>query len=456
MSFRCDSISVLDDLLLIAHLNGAQQLLLSETEINNREWIVRDLVGEQLIAQNSKSRKWSVLNQEGTGIIKGFDSIYHQNSLYAALNKEGWWLMDESGKRMNRLPFESLLAGVESQFIAKKNEYWGIFNSALDKRQFKYDSIIHASHVYFVNYLNRWGIMDANESWIVRPEFHEVKSLGEFLIGRKGKGYTIIKPGAFRIQTASIPIDYWNGNLLIKDESGYGLVNNAGDFVVYPSYQNIQSLNNFYVLNQNGQLSIIDSLGKIVIDSSEHIEQVTAYNEDYFVVKKEGRWGFVDNQGRLRISNRYDEARPFYESMAAIKLRNKWGFIDKKEKLVVQPYYDEVTPFENGRSVVRSNDLYGIIDTNGNEVLAIEWQKVERLETGNYLVQDLNGKVGLVNQSGEFILRPAYDDLKDYDDRVIVSRNNSWGVLNYSGEQIFKIIYQDLKIVDNFTMIKQQ
>ncbi|MEQ9009249.1 MAG: WG repeat-containing protein, partial [Ekhidna sp.] len=163
---------------------------------------------------------------------------------------------------------------------------------------------------------------------------------------------------------------------------------------------------------------------------------------------------FVDEQGRLRISNRYDNARVFNEGRAPISLRGKWGFIDYEENLIIQPYYENTSQFIKGLAVVHRNGKSGLIDKNGTEVLELIWKSVHRLNTGNYIVQDINGQYGLVNEDGSFILRPAYDHLSDFENQVVVSKRGAWGVLDYSGQQIYKINHEDVKVVGEFTMIK--
>ncbi|WP_425392964.1 WG repeat-containing protein [Ekhidna sp.] len=456
MKWKCDSLTVSSNGLLAAYLNGAPHLLLkNSTLLKNHDLILKEFIDDHLIIQNSKSRKWSVLNYDGSTIFSGYDSIHSLNDSYAALNEKGWWVISQSGKVKNKLPFQKLKKGDGEQYIIKKNNHWGILNKEIEEvSTFKYDSISLSGDQYVVNYLNRTGLMNREGSWIVRPEYHSIFEFGEFVIGQKGKAYTYFSQGRPSLKTTSRPIEILGSFYLVKNENGYGLLNAYGEYVVYPEYDSIRMVKDHLVLQRNQSLKLITSTGETIISPDESYQEISNFSEGYFVVKKENRWGFVDDKGRLRISNRYDSARSYQEGMAPIMLREKWGFIDKNETLRVQPYYDQVDHFQEGVVVVRQGMKYGLIDMNGREVLELIWKTILRLDSGNYLVQDINGHYGLVDNRGGFILRPAYDYLEDFGGQILVSKNGYWGILDYSGRPIFKINHKAIKVSGDLTMIR--
>lgn len=85
------------------------------------------------------------------------------------------------------------------------------------------------------------------------------------------------------------------------------------------------------------------------------------------LIKREqnGKWGFVDPQGNLRVLYAFDEVRDYAEGLAAVRQGNYWGFIDEKADLVIpfQFHKDGIHPnsatpnkparpliFENGKA----------------------------------------------------------------------------------------------------------
>ncbi|MEO9482512.1 MAG: WG repeat-containing protein [Ekhidna sp.] len=457
LKWQCDSLTMTAQGTLMAYLNGAHHLLLkNSTLLNNHQLVLKEASQNQMIVQNSKTRKWIILKEDGSNVTSTYDSIFSLGSHYACLDEKGWHLLNREGMTINRLPLQSLKLGLTGQFVAKKNNHWGIIDTDQDNATtYKYDSIVPARNEYLVSYLNRWGVLNDKEEWVVRSEFNEVIAVNDLIIGRRGKGYTVHHNGEALYKTIAKPISKIDSHVLVQnDSSKYGLIDSFGNMIVSPEYDSIRSFEGYYELRKDDVISLMTSSGKLIVRAEEAYQEIGGFGEGYFAVKKESRWGFVDDFGRLRISNRYDHVRPFSEGRAAIKLRGKWGFIDKHESLMIQPYYQEVMPFKNGRTIVEADGKFGLVDKAGKEVLELIWKSIHRLRTDNYIVQDMDGRKGLVDEVGSFIFRPAFDHLEDFGNRVLVSKNGAWGVLSYSGNPIFKINHDEIKVMGEFTMVK--
>ena len=456
LKWLCDSLTVTTQGTLMAYLNGAHHLLLkNSTLLNNHQLVLKEASKDQMIVQNSQTKKWSILSETGSEVVSGYDSIFAVGNHYGCVDSKGLHLINKNGQSVNRLPLQDLRPGLNGQFLTKRNNYWGIIGSDQQKVTFKYDSIVTVENRYLISYLNRWGVMNDRLEWVVRSEFNEIISMGDLIIGRRGKGYTIHHKGTALYKTVTRPIKELGTCILVKGDSAkYGLMNSSGEMVVMPQYSSIRLLEGYFELKSESGISLMNSDGKIILKEEEGYQQVSGFSEGYFMVKKENRWGFIDDLGRLRISNRYSGVGPFSEGMAAIKLRGKWGFIDKDERLRIQPYYDRVLTFKNKRTIVQLDGQYGLVDENGREVLELIWKSIHRLNTDNYIVRDKDNRVGLVDEAGSFIFRPSFDYLEDFGDRVLVSKNGSWGVLSYSGNPIFKIKNEEIKVVGDFTMVK--
>ncbi|WP_462247336.1 WG repeat-containing protein [Ekhidna sp.] len=458
LEWRCDSIAVGENGWLIAYLNGAHHLLLeNETLLNNHELILKEVSGSQMIVQNSKTRMWQILDEKGMQVIGGYDSIHSIGGHYGCLDDKGWHLVNNEGDKENRLPLQDLRQGAKGQFLVKRNGHWGILNiSEKGMVTYKYDSIFPSGKDYIVSYLNRWGVLNSEQTWVIRSEYNEIIPMGKLLFGRRGLGYSVHNQENFLYKTISKPVSELDSYILMQGDSAkYGLLNSFGEQIVMPEYDTIRLWSGHLELMKDGYVVLINETGKKILKPEEFYQEVKGFDEDYFVVKKEGRYGFVDLQGRLRISNRYDNARPFHEGLAPIKLRGKWGFINKEEQIKIQPYYQHVTAFKDGRAIVKLGDKYGLIDENGNEVLELNWKSILRLETGSYLVQDIDERYGLVDASGGFIFRPSFDNLEDFGDKVLVSKNGAMGILNYARHPIFKVSYEEVRVNGDFTMIKE-
>ncbi|HEX3231032.1 MAG TPA: WG repeat-containing protein, partial [Pyrinomonadaceae bacterium] len=80
-----------------------------------------------------------------------------------------------------------------------------------------------------------------------------------------------------------------------------------------------------------------------------------------FVIWDErGKFGYMDETGRVVIKPQFDRAFPFTEGLAAVSIGNKAGFIDTSGKVVVPLQYFTAYPFSDGVAAV------SIIEGTGN------------------------------------------------------------------------------------------
>lgn len=78
-----------------------------------------------------------------------------------------------------------------------------------------------------------------------------------------------------------------------------------------------------------------------------------------------GKYGYVDDSGKLRIPVQYDDAHPFYHGLAAASRDKQWGYIDTLGRWVVSPSYDKAYDFNaNGHGEVLSiSDAFNLGDS---------------------------------------------------------------------------------------------
>ena len=63
-------------------------------------------------------------------------------------------------------------------------------------------------------------------------------------------------------------------------------------------------------------------------------------NNKLYAKEIDGKWGFVDNNGNLKIQNEYEKVTEFNEyGFAGIKKDGKWGSINENGEIVQEPVY---------------------------------------------------------------------------------------------------------------------
>ncbi|MBE9577584.1 WG repeat-containing protein [Moraxella sp. K1664] len=95
---------------------------------------------------------------------------------------------------------------------------------------------------------------------------------------------------------------------------------------------------------------------------------VNCLSEGLASVEQNGKWGFIDNTGKVVIPVQYDYVGYFSEGLATVKQNGKFGFIDKTGKVVIPVQYDNAWVFENGKAEVSLNGEFFYIDKTGKRL----------------------------------------------------------------------------------------
>ena len=91
-----------------------------------------------------------------------------------------------------------------------------------------------------------------------------------------------------------------------------------------------------FIVKEGKSYHIVSSKGKDI--GKETFDDAKAFNKDgYAAVEKNGKWGFVDVDGKLVIDCQYDDALSFSSGYAAVKQDDAWGYIDMENTMAIEP-----------------------------------------------------------------------------------------------------------------------
>jgi hypothetical protein len=332
-------------------------------------------------------------------------------------SRKRWIILDSSGKKISAQNYELILPFNGNFFPAKNRGYWGALDtSGKEVIACSYDSLIDQQNKNIVvKFKGKYGIIDLNEKWIVTPQPNRLKLINDSLYFERNSKTTFIK--------------------------------NFSGHIVYFTDNHIESeVNHFVEHLSNGSTWQVGFDGRISerLDQPEEVQKVFPESEGYREILKNGRYGFVDDRGRLRIANRYEAAKEFKQSLAAIMIRGKWGFISKEDKIVIQPVYDDVSSFANGYASVKLKRLFGLIDKNGKLILPIRYESIVVNSPSTFLIKQ-NGLWGLSDVNGRIIVHPKYDQLIDVGNGYIIAgQEYKFGLLTLQGLSTIPMIYDGL------------
>ena len=81
--------------------------------------------------------------------------------------------------------------------------------------------------------------------------------------------------------------------------------------------------------------------------------QFTCWGQELFPVRVDGKYGYIDKSGIVKIKPKYERAFEFSEGLAKVKLNKFIGYINTKGVLVVEAKYKRGTMFSEGLAAVR-------------------------------------------------------------------------------------------------------
>jgi len=337
-------------------------------------------------------------------------------TLEKSIAKSGWSLRDTLGQRKNSKAYDLIRKKEGTIFPVIKNGYWGVINEAgMEIVACVYDSILESrGNLLAVKFKGQYGIISLKEEWLAFPQPHKVRLLNR---DRYFKQHGQV---LFLCSFTGTVLYFTNNPIVVKENYFLESVSTGGTWT-------------------------IDFDGRIVsrqLPPVEATEEIFPSTEGLRGIKKNGRYGFIDDQGRLRIANRYENIKPFSEGLAAIKIRNKWGFINRDEKIIIQPAYEEVSPFEKNYSLIKQNGLYGLLTHEGKLVLPARYQTVTILNNGRLLLT-ANGLQGLADQHGNILLQLKYDSVTDLDNGyVIIQQDGKFGLVTLQGISTIPQVYE--------------
>jgi len=187
--------------------------------------------------------------------------------------------------------------------------------------------------------------------------------------------------------------------------------------------------------------------------------QELAVDMDLFQMKlypviQNGRYGFMNGQGKLMIPAMYNEVGPFQEGLAVVSKDDKFGIIDKKNQEVVDFQYDEILEFVNNRAIVRKDQKYGVIDRLGKLIFPLvfddisytgslyDTQKDEKIRLYDLNFQEVAYVDGVVELSFSQWMsnqHPEYEFIGDLDrasNRAVVKVSGQLNYIDSTGKLI--------------------
>ena len=242
--------------------------------------------------------------------------------------------------------------------------------------------------------------------------------------------------------------------------------------------------NNRIRVKKNNQWSWRYFMGNGKVSGLEQYSAVDVFNEGLALVKRNGKFGYINEAMKEVIPCIYDKADAFMHGIAIVENGGKfgalntkgelvipfdyliladlsmfgptllmaikerlWGVINKKNQVIVPFEYDEVMTM-GGMVTVTKQGKKGLYNHNGQLIVPVVYDDIQHpLMDFTSINVCKNGKWGVLNKVGKEICEPRYDKIDGYGfacGRLAVCRNNKWGFINRNGREVIECVYDEV------------
>lgn len=266
------------------------------------------------------------------------------------------------------------------------------------------------SQSYFTAYKdNKWGVIDAQGNNIIDPSYKEMIIIPNSKIG---------------VFICTYDVNYETGEYKTK-------VLNEKNEKIFENYEKVEAIQNK--------------------DESNNLW----YEKNVLKVQKDGKYGLINLEGKELVNIEYEEivAISGIENSYKIQKDGKYGIIDNEGKKIVEPKYTniEILGKDNKSGFIVSDDTgkYGIIDYSNNQILEIKYDSIQKIYGNDLYVVTNEGNQKLIKKDGTEVLTIGFDEIKQIlssqENAIIFTKSNKYGVMNLSGERLIEPEYDYLK-----------
>jgi len=137
------------------------------------------------------------------------------------------------------------------------------------------------------------------------------------------------------------------------------------------------------------------------------------FKDGIAVVKNDGKFGYITEDGTVLVPCEYDYAFDFADGMANVVKNNKCGYINGSGVLVIPCEYDGATDFWEGAAAVQKDGKWAYINKEGTLLTQFIYDGAGFFNEGFARVQ-VGDSFGYINLLGQEVVPCMYDEQNAY------------------------------------------
>lgn len=438
-----------------------------------------------------KNDTWGIIASSGAWLVEpSLDRIHPVSESCALAERQGkYGFIARNGIMVVEPVYDEAGRFADGLAPCSENGRWGFIDAsgtfAIEPHYAYAFPFVHGSAI--VQEGKKIGVLGTDGTWKLPPVYDSIVSdFGEGLFRTESDfHFGLYSPLAGELASPTFDFMCTEPHQLIAVSRDFlkGLLGRQGKVLLACDYDEIEVDETDLVrLRRNGRWGFYDLANDRLFEP--RYEKIRPFSEDLAAVSSNGRWGFVDRNGAPVIPVQYAWAGDFFKSQAPVMAASGCVVIDREGRMVRNPVFDTKPlgkPLPDGSIAIRINRLHGFFDPrtgifpvpptlddarwfeDTGVILAKEsgfWRiripgTAERnplvfKDVGTILenmcrVKTLDNLHGFVDRSGTIVVKPAYDDARDFfRDRAAVRKGQKWGFITSRGEVIIPLEYDSV------------
>ncbi len=404
--------------------------------------------------------------------------LYQENELWGLMNK----------KPITPAVYDTLIP-INNQhlFIAKKHKTSGSINSTgviSEKGKviipFEYLQITPLLENYIVKKWNNGsivaGVLSQSNKIILNIRFKQVQALGNYWVAQTlTKMYLYNKEGNVLKQVlADSVLISSNTNFVYTFKNGKrGLMHNSGTEIYPPKYKSIEFKNKKWKTTAFNKWQVISKSDTATF----YADSLQIWNPETFIIGINNK--FQLEHKNHKVGKNYISIQVITPSFAITKQGASFGVVSKNGDEILQPIYsnlyyqkgyfyayknnkcvlfdslgikrsilkyDSIGVINNGLFPIKRKGKWGFMNRSGKEVIHCIYNSKAHFKMGKAII-NYYGAIGIINSEGNWIVKPIYEDITDFNFNFFIYKiNKTYYLKNYNNDLIY---FSNYKLVLN-------
>lgn len=168
-----------------------------------------------------------------------------------------------------------------------------------------------------------------------------------------------------------------------------------------------------------------------------------------YPVVKDGKWGYIDETGRIVIALQFDSAAGFCDERALVTVGGKPRYIDTAGRFINTPPFELSNNFNEGLApinlgqeripnigLIKNPGRWGYINKSGALVIPMKFQLADEFHEG-LAAAHLGQTSGFIDHTGRFVFNAPFDVSWGFSEGVVLIKSNLKMIyLNRAGKRL--------------------